>query len=142
MVGDGQLRNSLQALAINLQIENQIVFTGNQDQVWLSQVIPRASAVLSPHTGRALSEAALGGVPIIAYDIDWQGEVIKTGLTGELVPHLDWAAMANSLERILSDSAYGQLIGNAVRQHILKMMDPQTLNQHERAEYLKLFNRF
>ena len=37
-------------------------------------------------TGRALAEAALGGVPIVAYDIDWHSEAVETGVTGELVP--------------------------------------------------------
>jgi glycosyltransferase involved in cell wall biosynthesis len=142
LAGDGQLRSELRNLACELGVENQVVFAGNVDQDWLSKVIPFASAVISPHTGRALSEAALGGVPIVAYDVDWQGEVIQTGITGELVSHLDRAGMVDSLERLLNDSEYARVMGAAVRNRIIKMMDPETLNQHERDQYRAVMERF
>ena len=140
--GDGQLRSGLLNLARELGVENQIVFVGNVDQDWLSKVLPLASAVISPHTGRALSEAALGGVPIVAYDVDWQREIIQTGITGELVCHLDHEGMADSLERLLKDSGYARKMGEAVRNRIIEMMDPKTLDQHERDQYMAVFKRF
>tara|TARA_X000000368_G_C22996786_1_gene697042 strand:- start:614 stop:1435 length:822 start_codon:yes stop_codon:yes gene_type:complete len=142
LAGDGRMRSELLNFARALGVESQIVFAGNVDQDWLSKVIPLATAVVSPHTGRALSEAALGGVPIVAYDVDWQGEIIQTGITGELVPHLDYETMANSLERYLKDPVYSRKMGDAVRNHIMVMMDPETLNQHERNQYKMTIERF
>jgi glycosyltransferase involved in cell wall biosynthesis len=142
LAGDGQLRSELHNLARELGVENQVIFAGNVDQDWLSKVIPLAAAVISPHTGRALSEAALGGVPIVAYDVDWQGELIQTGITGELVPHLDCAGMVNSLERLLKNPEYARAMGYAVRKQIIEMMDPETLNQHERDQYRAVIERF
>jgi glycosyltransferase involved in cell wall biosynthesis len=142
LAGDGKMRSELLNFARELGVESQIVFAGNVDQDWLSKVIPIATAVVSPHTGRALSEAALGGVPIVAYDVDWQGELIQTGITGELVPHLDHEAMANSLERYLKDPVYSHKMGESVRNHIMEMMDPETLDQHERDQYMMTIERF
>lgn len=141
LAGDGQLRSGLLNLARELGVENQVVFAGNVDQDWLSKVIPFASAVISPHTGRALSEAALGGVPIVAYDVDWQGELIQTGITGELVPHHAWMKMADSLEHFLKDPVYARAMGDAVRKLIIEMMDQASLNQHERDQYAALLER-
>jgi glycosyltransferase involved in cell wall biosynthesis len=142
LAGDGHLRSGLLNLARELGVENQVVFAGNVDQDWLSKVIPLATAVISPHTGRALSEAALGGVPIVAYDVDWQGELIQTGITGELVRHLNLAGMVDSLERIIKYSEYAQTMGDSVRKRIIEMMDPETLNQHERDQYRAVMERF
>ncbi|MZH02866.1 MAG: glycosyltransferase, partial [Nitrospinae bacterium] len=142
LVGDGSLREQLQHLAQELEVENQVIFCGNRDQEWLARVIPLALIVVSPHTGRALSEAALGGAPIVAYDVDWQSELIQTGETGELVPNLDWKKMADAVERMLADPQYARSMGDAVRNRALKMMDPAMLDQHERETYLRLFDSF
>jgi glycosyltransferase involved in cell wall biosynthesis len=142
LVGDGSLRESLISLARELEVGDQVVFCGNQDQEWLVRIIPMALAVVSPHTGRALSEAALGGVPIVAYDIDWQSELIQTGVTGELVPNLAWEKLVDALDRFLLDPNYARSMGMAVRKRALEMMNPEKLNQHEKETFLRLFDRF
>lgn len=140
LAGDGRLLLPLTELAHELGVEDQVVFCGNRDQEWLAQVMPLAAAVVSPHTGRALSEAALGAAPIVAYDVDWQGELIETGVTGELVPHLTWKKMAVSVEKFLTNHAYSRSMGDNARRRALEMMDPEMLNQHERDKYLALLS--
>ena len=141
LVGDGESKNLLINLSKKLGIEDQVVLCGNRDQEWLANVIPLAAVVVSPHTGRALLEAALGGAAIVAYDIDWQSELITTGLTGELVPYLDWEKMAESVTHFLNDVDYCATIKKAVRKKAMEMMDPTMLNEHERNQYLLLLNR-
>ena len=122
-VGDGHLKDELVALSKELGVSNQIVFCGNRDQIWLSRVIPQISVVISTLTGRALAEAALGGAPIVAYDVDWHNEAIETGVTGELVPYSNYSSMADSVEKILNDNDYRKKIGTNVRKRMLKLMD-------------------
>ena len=55
-----------------------------------------------PHR-RALAEAALGAAPIVAYDVDWQVEVVATDITGEWVSYGDWQALSSFTIRMLSD---------------------------------------
>lgn len=141
LVGDGPMRPELLELARDLGVERETVFAGNRSQGWLAQVLPQAAAVISPHTGRALGEAALAGVPIVAYDIDWQGELVETGVTGELVSHRDWKAMAEAVERFLADPADASRMGRAVRRRALEMLDPAILDQHERDQYSLLIAR-
>ncbi|MDQ2879144.1 MAG: glycosyltransferase, partial [Pseudomonadota bacterium] len=140
--GDGDMRAELRALGDTLGVGERIVFAGNQNQHALSQLNPHAAAVISPLTGRALSESALGGAPIVAYDLDWQGDLITTGVTGELVPFRDVAALANSTLRMLDDRDYARSMGQAARQRAIEMLDPDKLDAHERAEYAKLLARF
>lgn len=142
IAGEGHLRNMLIELAIELGVKDQVILCGNQNQEWLFKVIPLATTVISPLTGRALTECALGAAPIVAYDIDWHSELIETGVTGELVPHLNWGKMADAVERFLTDSKYANVAGEAVRKRVLEMMDPKKLDQHERNTYDYLINSY
>ena len=140
LVGEGELYGPLIELAQELGVQDQVLLCGKQNQQWLATLIPYAAVIVSPITGRALTEAAFGAAPIVAYDLDWQSELIQTGVTGELVTPIEWGNMADAVERFLTNPSYARAMGNAVRQRALEMMDPEILNQHERSVYLKLFH--
>ncbi|AQR75539.1 glycosyltransferase [Sphingomonas sp. LM7] len=138
MAGDGPMRDELAELAVAEGVGDRVVFAGNQNQHALSQLNPHAAAVISPLTGRALSESALGAAPIVAYDLDWQADLIQTGETGELVPFRDCTRLADGAERLIRDRHYAEAMGKAARARALEILDPEALNQHERDEYAKL----
>jgi glycosyltransferase involved in cell wall biosynthesis len=140
IVGDGCEKEKLINLAKSLSVFEDIIFCGNKDQEWIANIIPEATVVLSPHTGRALTEVALGGAPIVAYDIDWQSEIIESGFTGELIGFGDSQAFANATIKLLKNRVYALELGSNVREKVLKMMDPFILNEHERDQYNKLLN--
>ncbi len=142
MVGDGRMRLHLKALADQLGVGEQVIFAGARDQEWLAQIIPHASVALSPLTGRALSEVALGGAPTVAYDADWQGELIRPWQTGALVPNRDVNAMAAAAAMFLRDPLLARRMGDQLRRASLDMMDPGRLDAHERGVYDRLFARF
>ena len=133
--GDGRLRDDLARLARGLGVEESAIFAGNCSQDRLVQLIPAAAAVVAPHTGRALAEAALGAAPIAAYDIDWQSELIETGKTGELVPHRDWKALAAAVARYIKDPLHAKAMGQAARRRALDLLDPIALDRHEQQQY-------
>ena len=137
-IGEGESKDSLIALAEELEVSENIIFCNNRDQDWLLRVLPCVDAFISILTGRALVEAALAGSPIVAYDIDWHSEVIETGITGELVPSLNYSLMADAIEKVLKDEKYALKIGSNARDRALKMMDPHTINQVQVNVYEKL----
>lgn len=138
LVGDGNMRDELLELATGLDVAEALVMCGNKNQGWLAAVTPQAAAVLSPITGRALTEQAFAAAPIVAFDIDWQSELIETGKTGELVSYRSTTEMADSLERFLLDADYAKAMGEGARARAMDLLDPDALNQHEREEYQKL----
>ena len=140
--GGGTMLDELKAIAETLDVKDQVVFAGNQNQEWLSRIIPLAAVVLSPHTGRALSEAAFGSVPIVAYDIDWQSEIIENEVTGLLVPHPQQEEFSKATERFLNDKAFAKKMAEALRSRAIDMLDFRKLNQHEIDEYEALLKRF
>jgi glycosyltransferase involved in cell wall biosynthesis len=141
LAGEGAMRAGLEALATELGVSDQVVFAGNQPQDALQQLYAHAAVVISPLTGRALSEAALGAAPIVAYDLDWQADLIETGVTGELVRFRDVDALGRAALKLLAEPDYARAMGKAVRERALEMLDPVKLNEHERATYTKLLER-
>lgn len=140
--GDGPLQPELAARAEELGIADHVRFIGNQNQRALAQLNAHAAAVLSPLTGRALSESALGAAPIVAYDLDWQSDLIQSGVTGELVQFRRPDLLASSTIKLLSDRAYAARMGIAARERALAILDPKGLNAHERQEYATLLREF
>lgn len=137
--GDGDMRFELEELAASLGVADRVVFGGNQNQHALAQLNAHCALVISPLTGRALSESALGAAPLVAYDLDWQGDLVQTGETGELVPFRDVDALARATLRILDDPQRASHLGAKARERALAMLDPDRLDRHERDTYDRLF---
>lgn len=138
IVGDGSRKEHLVELARSVGIADRVVFSGNRSQEWIARVLPRAAVIVSPHMGRALVEAALAAVPIVAYDYDWQREVVADDDTGYLVANGDWLAMAERTDRLLNDPDRAKAMGENARAKVAGMMDPDALVRHEQAVYSEL----
>lgn len=142
VVGDGTLRARLAERARSLGIEGSIVFAGNRPQEWIARVLPHAAVILSPHMGRALVEAALSAVQIVAFDYDWQREIVIDGRTGYLVANGDAVGMAERTATLLADRSLARRLGENARAHAAEMMDPERLMQHEQATYAALLQKW
>lgn len=138
LAGEGPMREELENLAAELEVTEWVVFAGNLRQDALQQLNAQAAAVISPLTGRALSESAMGGAAIAAYDLDWQSDLIETGVTGELVPFRDAEALGAAVVKFLDSPDYAGAMGRAVRERALEMLDPDKLNAFERETYANL----
>lgn len=138
LVGDGRMRPTLESLVEELGLEDDVVFAGNRDQEWIADVLRSATVVVSPLTGRALVEAALSGTPIVAYDVDWQSEVVRNEETGVLVRYRDTHEMAEAVCDLLGDPDRAARLGRQARTWAREKMDPATLIADEQAQYRKL----
>jgi glycosyltransferase involved in cell wall biosynthesis len=140
MAGDGRFRNAMGTIAEQLGIGERVLFIGNRDQEWLWRVLPKIKAMLAPLAGRALAEAALAATPIVAYDVDWHGEMVESGVTGELVPHLDHRAMGEAALRLLQDPERAARLGRFIRERALDVLDPRKADRDQIAVYEALLN--
>jgi glycosyltransferase involved in cell wall biosynthesis len=136
--GDGSERNSLTILASELGIDDRIHFLGNIDQESLSLLLPQMDLVLSPSMGRALTEAALAGIPIVAYDTDCHPEIVKTGETGSLVKYLDIKEMSEAGDFMLENRGEANKMGEAARVWAMEMMNPDKLIKEQQLVFSEL----
>jgi glycosyltransferase involved in cell wall biosynthesis len=138
LVGGGTMEAELKELARELGVADDLVIVGYRDQPWLAAALTSADVVVSPLTGRALVEACLSGTPVVAYDVEWQSELIRPGETGMLVPYRDVGAMAEAVSALVSDPELATRLGRQARTFVAREMDRATLVARERADYERL----
>lgn len=120
VVGDGELREELQAFRQRLNCSSRIVLTGAiQDipAVWRSMDV----AVLTSDTEvlpMTLIEAAACGVPAVSTDVGAVRDVVLDGETGFVVPTEDEGALAKRILYLLRHPAERKRMGERARQHV------------------------
>ena len=137
-VGEGEMLGELKSLAISEGVSDSVLFIGNQNQNTLAQLYTYAAVVISPLTGRALSEAGLCGGAVVAYDLDWQGDIILNNKTGCLIPFRDWENLANSAKKLIEDVSFSNEMRINLRKHAFSILDPAALDRNEIESYRKL----
>lgn len=105
MVGDGPLRSRAEALAAELGIAEQMVFSGWWHDVPGLLEATTVSVLSSRHEGLPCSvvESLAAGVPVVATAVDGTPEVIHHGVNGMLVEPGDPASLADAILGILTD---------------------------------------
>ena len=137
LVGDGSLKDEYISLTKKLDIFDNVIFTGDKNQIWISELLSLTDLVISPHTGRALCEAALAGCKIVGYDIDWQSEIIDHNVNGILVKYGDIEKLNFYALEILNNTKKYKKFGESLR---TKAMD--ILDKHKSlTEEIKVYNQ-
>lgn len=141
MAGEGPLMEALQTLAVEQKIAGSVYFLGNLSQQRLADVLPKCSLVLSPLTGRSLVESSLAGLPIVAYDRDWQVDFVEKNGSGIIVPFRDWQQMGEAAIYIIKHPEEREKMESASRKAGLEIADVKKLYEHEWKEFDKLLKK-
>jgi glycogen synthase len=127
IVGDGPQREPLLEDAVNLGLEQRIHFAGWRRGNDLEAEYGRANLFVFPsrHEGmpNVVLEAMASGLPVIATRIPGNEELVSAGVTGELVPPEDTAALKVALEHLLPDARLRQNMGSAARKRVEEKYD-------------------
>lgn len=135
---NGSMRGELEEMAHAKGISSNVMFLGKRNQEFLASIYREADVYLSPLTGRCLVEAALAGLPLIAYDFEWHGEFVKHDKTGWLIPYRNSQAMGEALAMLIEDHSLNSRLGGGSRALALEMMDKQKILKQEQDAYLRV----
>ncbi len=115
LVGSGDLRDELGALAKTLGIGRSVTFAGQRQDVpdCLAAMDVFVLPSLNEGMGRALVEAMAAGRPVVATRVGGIPAIIEDRATGLLVPPQDSDALAGALAELLRDPARAKEIGTA-----------------------------
>ncbi len=120
VAGDGPMRGEVAALARRLAVEGRVRLLGTvrHDDVPGLMAAVDVFVTTSRLTNMALPtcEAAMCGVPVVAYDTGETRRVVRDGETGRVVPDGDVAALARALAEVLADDAGRARMGEAARE--------------------------
>jgi glycosyltransferase involved in cell wall biosynthesis len=120
-IGDGPDRDSAQAMARQLGIQDRIVFAGARTDVaeLLSGCHVLVHAARYEALGLCLLEGMRAGLPVVAIATGGVPEVVEDGTTGILVEHGDLAGFRNALSKLINDPALRARMGQEGRRRFL-----------------------
>lgn len=119
LAGDGPLKKELQGEVARLSISDRVRFLGFINQTQLPALYTAADLMVLPSEYDAcpvvVCEAMLCGCPVVISDqIRGRFDLVRPGLTGDIFPCRDIAALTAVLKRLLLDRAgLGSLAANA-----------------------------
>lgn len=136
VVGDGEDRAAIEALADRLGLRKRVIFTG-----WVQDLVPVFSdldlLVLSSDnegTPTAIMQALAAGVPVVATAVGGVPDLLRGGAWGRLVPPGDADGLAEAVLSALRDSA----LDPAIREAVLAEYDAARLADSLAALYRTL----
>jgi glycosyltransferase involved in cell wall biosynthesis len=142
-IGDGELKETLQAQAKALDISEHIHFLGVRNDV--PYILAAADLFVLPSLWEGLSiallEAMASGKPIVATAVSGTTQTMTHGETGLMIPPRDSRALADAIIRLLSDPAQAQAMGQAAKQHVTMNFSAQKQADEHLALYRRLLRR-
>ncbi|HUA82027.1 MAG TPA: glycosyltransferase, partial [Dyella sp.] len=117
LIGDGELRASLQQSAMDEGVGDCVYFLGDRGDVrqLLQGLDMFVLSSLSEGYSMALLEASAVALPIVATNVGGNGEIVRNGVTGRLVPAQDPAALAEAMLALLRNPRHALALGQAAR---------------------------
>lgn len=120
VAGDGQAREKLERLAIELQLDGRVVFTGSVPEAVMPDLYRACDvyAITSLVEVQSITtlQALATGLPVVAASAGALPEVVQHGVTGLLVPPQDPVATASALRSLVGDPGWARALGaNGVR---------------------------
>lgn len=140
VVGDGEMRRSLERRAWELGMTGRVHFTG-----WCTDVAEVLAdldvvALTSRNEGTPVSliEASAAGRPVVATAVGGVPAVVRDGVTGLLVRPGESEQLAVSLRRLLADPGARRAMGRAGRAHVAQRFGQERLVADIRGLYADL----
>ncbi len=121
IVGDGEMREPLHALARDLRLDQVVHFHGMRDDI--PQLLARADLFVLPSLSEGVAitllEAMAAGLPVVASNVGGNREVVVPGETGLLCPAGDPEALAEVMLEAFSDPVRAREWGRAGRERAI-----------------------
>lgn len=138
-IGDGDLRQELQAQVEGLNLGDHVHFLGNRHDV--PKLLAASDLFVLPSLWEGLSiallEAMASGLPIVATAVSGTSQVMSAGETGLIVPPRDAQTLAAAIMQLLSDPEEAQALARAARRHV----EMHYSARKQADEYLALYRR-
>ncbi len=138
IVGDGDYREKLEALATKNNITDHVIFTGARTDI--PQLLATADIFVLPTLTEALptvlAEAMAAEKPIIASNVGGVPEMLDDGQNGLLIPPANPPALTTACLKLLQNPQQAQAMGKTGRQIVEERFDIQ--RQVRRLETLYL----
>lgn len=142
IVGGGELEDSLRArITCFPDVCDRILLTGFRPNAFARSLRAIADVNLCMEDGFSLLEACASGRPVVAYDVDWHGEVIDDNVTGRLIPLHDIDAYCDAIQDLLDHPDDALRLGRNARAFVVERHAIARTSQLKRHCYEELLSR-
>jgi glycosyltransferase involved in cell wall biosynthesis len=125
LIGDGPLRESLEARVRELGLAERVHFLGRRPHSEIPDLLRGFDVLAMPSReeawGVAAAEASATAIPVVATNVGGIPEIVVGGQTGLLVPPEDPLALADAIRRLAGDRDLRHRLGEAGRARIESM---------------------
>ena len=120
LIGDGELRDTLQQCAKAESVTDSVHFLGDRDDVrdLLQGLDLFVLSSVTEGYSMVLLEASAAALPIIATDVGGNSEIIRDGHTGRLVPPSNADLLAAAMITLLQQPRVAQSLGRSAREWV------------------------
>jgi glycosyltransferase involved in cell wall biosynthesis len=129
LVGEGELRPELERLARSLRLGGAVHFLGRRLDV--PAILARATfgVLCSRQEGlpNAVMEEMAAGLPVVVTDAGGNGELVRDGVRGYVVPVERPDALAHAMLRLISDPEQARRMGQAARRFVRKELSVEKM---------------
>ncbi|MCO5166777.1 MAG: glycosyltransferase [Planctomycetes bacterium] len=140
IVGDGELKGELEALAARLGVTGQLRFPGFREDV--PSLLKALDVFVMPShmegLGTSVLDAMAAGAPVVGTRAGGMPESIEDGVTGLLCPVRDAAALAAAVLRLLDDPALGGRLAAAARARVVERFSTDAMVEGTIRAYQRL----
>ena len=124
VIGDGEARPGLEALARELGVMDRVHFAGEVGHDRLPDLLASGDIFVQPSVGEeafgiSVVEAMASGLPTLVSNQGGLREIVQNGVTGALLPVGDAAAWQIALQGHLADLPLSRTLGEAARARVL-----------------------
>jgi len=134
LIGEGQQKDDLVALAENLGISSTVKFLGVRHDVadFLRAVDVFTLTSVSEASSLTLLEALASECPVVITDVGGNAEHVNHGIEGWLVPRQDHKQLAAQLEHVLLNPDLRKTVAKQARQRVEREFSlDDTIRQYE-----------
>ncbi|WP_336772799.1 glycosyltransferase family 4 protein [Paenibacillus sp. MMO-58] len=140
IIGDGPIREELEQLAVELDLYDDIIFYGYM--LHPEEFMPFFDVFVLPSRaeafGSVFAEAALCWLALVGTNVGGIAEQIEDGVNGLLVPPEDAPALADALEKLVTDPTYRYNLARTGWDKAKKVYSLQRVISQMKKVYLSL----
>lgn len=142
VVGDGELRDQLRAMASDLGLSGRITWTGFRKDIREVCFASDLVMLTSDNEGTPVSliEAQASAVPVVGTDVGGVRSAVHHGETGFVLPVADEAAMALATAELLADGALADRMRHRGRENAIRLFSVERLVSDVDSLYRKLLH--
>lgn len=140
LVGDGPERTRLERLARETGVAGSVVFAGWMENPYPVLAAADLLAMTSNSEGLPVAplEAMALGKPVVATRVGGVAEVVRDGISGDLVPSGDAGALAAAMLRLLADPRRRRDFGSAGREIVSREFSREAMVRRLEEVYRSL----